>query len=81
VTTNFRHGAIVRTITSFAENLGLRLIAEGVETEAQADLLRNLGCTLGQGYLYAKPMPGEALEQLLASGLPHPRGSEVNAVA
>jgi diguanylate cyclase (GGDEF)-like protein/PAS domain S-box-containing protein len=81
VTTNFRHGAIVRTITSFAENLGLRLIAEGVETEAQADLLRNLGCTLAQGYLYAKPMPGEALELLLENGLPHSRGNAVNVVA
>src|SRR5262249_53150122 len=63
VTTNFRHGAIVRTITGFAVNLGLRLIAEGVETIEQAALLRDLGCALAQGDLYAPALPIEALER------------------
>ena len=69
VTTNFRHGAIVRTVTGFAENLGLRLIAEGVETVEQAALLRSLGCTLAQGNLYSRPLPVDAFEQLLQNGL------------
>jgi len=67
--TNFRHRAIVRTITGFAEDLGLRLIAEGVETTEQADLLRSLGCAGAQGFLFARPLRVEALEQALDAGL------------
>jgi EAL domain-containing protein (putative c-di-GMP-specific phosphodiesterase class I) len=81
VTTNFRHGAIVRTITGFAENLGLRLIAEGVETWDQAELLRDLGCTLAQGNLYAPAVPVDAMEQLLEHGLPAWEGGRAGAVA
>jgi EAL domain-containing protein (putative c-di-GMP-specific phosphodiesterase class I) len=40
-----------------SENLGVRVVAEGVETEAQADMLRSLGCPLAQGYLFGRPMP------------------------
>lgn len=57
--TNPRHRAIVRTIVQFARDLGLSLVAEGVETEAQAQLLREFGCELAQGYLYARPMAAE----------------------
>ena len=81
VATNFRHEAIVRTVTGFAENLGLRLIAEGVETVAQANLLRALGCSLAQGDLYAPAMPVEAMEELLGMGLERWRTLEVGAVA
>jgi EAL domain-containing protein (putative c-di-GMP-specific phosphodiesterase class I) len=52
--------AIVRTIIELGQRLGLRLIAEGVETEQQMDLLRSLGCEEIQGYLYARPVPAEA---------------------
>ena len=56
--TNFRHRAIVRTITGFAEDLGLRLIAEGVETAEQAELLRDLGCSGGTGISFMRrPLP------------------------
>ena len=48
---------IVRTIVTLASGLGLRTIAEGIETEAQSRILRELGCEEGQGYLFAKPMP------------------------
>ena len=52
--------AIVRTIQSLAEVLGMRTTAEGVETADQARLLSALGCDFGQGFLFARPMDGAA---------------------
>ncbi|MBL0914827.1 MAG: EAL domain-containing protein, partial [Sphingopyxis sp.] len=52
--------AIVRTIQSLAEVLGMRTTAEGVETADQARLLSALGCDFGQGYLFAHPMDTSA---------------------
>ena len=78
---NFRHRAIVRTIASFAEDLGIGLIAEGVETPEQASLLRELGCTGAQGHLYAPALPQEALELILDGGLQRGGGSKAGAVA
>ncbi|MDQ2075992.1 bifunctional diguanylate cyclase/phosphodiesterase [Marinimicrobium sp. ABcell2] len=57
--------AIVGSIITLARGLGLKTIAEGVETEAQANYLRTLGCHYAQGYLYGKPLPARDLEQLL----------------
>lgn len=55
--------AIVRTIQSLAEALGMKTTAEGVETADQARLLSALGCDFGQGYLFARPMvEGEAFD-------------------
>jgi diguanylate cyclase (GGDEF)-like protein/PAS domain S-box-containing protein len=65
---NRRHRAIVRTISGFAEDLGLSLTAEGVETQAQAELLMAMGCGTAQGFLYAPALAAEAMEQVLASG-------------
>jgi EAL domain-containing protein (putative c-di-GMP-specific phosphodiesterase class I) len=48
---------IVRTIVALARALRLETVAEGVETEPQAELLRRCGCAQAQGYLYARPMP------------------------
>lgn len=48
---------IVRTIVTLASGLGLRTIAEGIETPAQSRILGELGCEEGQGYLFARPMP------------------------
>ncbi|HLM01489.1 MAG TPA: EAL domain-containing protein [Pyrinomonadaceae bacterium] len=56
---------ILQTIISLAKNLKMRVIAEGIETENQLTLLRNLGCDYAQGYLLAKPMPREEMEKLL----------------
>jgi diguanylate cyclase (GGDEF)-like protein/PAS domain S-box-containing protein len=50
---------IVRTIVALAQALKMTVVAEGVETEAQAELLRSLGCDAVQGYLYARPAPAE----------------------
>ena len=57
---------IVRTIIDMAKTLGLTVVAEGVETEAQASFLRGLGCEQAQGYFFAQPMPHEALVSFLA---------------
>ena len=56
--------AIVLTICQLAKNLGLSVIAEGVETEAQRELLASFGCDYIQGYWLAKPMPANEVEQL-----------------
>jgi diguanylate cyclase (GGDEF)-like protein len=58
--------AISTAIVALGHSLGLTVVAEGIETEAQADALLNLGCDIGQGYLYAKPMPAERVEQYLS---------------
>jgi diguanylate cyclase (GGDEF)-like protein/PAS domain S-box-containing protein len=79
--TNFRHRAIVRTITGFAEDLGLRLIAEGIEKTEQAALLRDLGCTAAQGYLFAPAVPVEVMERILDQGLGPADSLRTDAVA
>ena len=53
--------AIVRTIVTMANNLGLDVIAEGVETAEQQQALSANGCLIYQGYLFGKPMPVEEL--------------------
>ncbi|MBP6483845.1 MAG: EAL domain-containing protein [Rhodoferax sp.] len=58
-------GLIVQTVIGMARSLGLEVIAEGVETTAQRDLLAQYGCELCQGYLLARPAPVEALEAMV----------------
>ena len=57
-----RVSKLVATMLSAARALGVRIIAEGVEEEAQAIFLRAAGCERMQGYLFARPMPAEAME-------------------
>jgi diguanylate cyclase (GGDEF)-like protein/PAS domain S-box-containing protein len=65
--------AIVKTIIAMANSLNLKLIAEGVETEDQRQLLFNKGCSHYQGYLFSRPLPIEEFEALLTqSNLFHP---------
>jgi diguanylate cyclase (GGDEF)-like protein/PAS domain S-box-containing protein len=59
--------AIVRTIVALAQNLGMDVVAEGVETEDQLMLLRKLECENGQGYLFSGPLGGRQLDQFIAS--------------
>ncbi len=56
---------IIRAIVSLARELGLQLVAEGIETEAVAELLTRLGCTVGQGYLFAPPLSHAAMAERL----------------
>lgn len=54
--------ALVRAIIAMAQSLGLEVIAEGVETVAQADFIRARGCNFAQGYFYSKPLPAPQFE-------------------
>jgi len=58
--------ALCEAIVVMAHKLGLKAIAEGVETEQQHDLLKQIGCDYGQGYLFSKPVPAKEFEKLLA---------------
>lgn len=64
-----KHQAIVRAIIALAEALGLETTGEGVDDPAQAEQLRQMGCTYGQGYLWGRPMEAAEAERLLG---PHP---------
>jgi diguanylate cyclase (GGDEF)-like protein len=59
--------ALVQAIVAMAGHMGLQVVAEGVETRAQADFLNGLGCASMQGYLFARPMPLAALIAQLAA--------------
>ena len=56
---------IVRIIIILAHGLRLKVVAEGVETQAQLDLLKSMDCELAQGYFYSQPVPADRIEQLL----------------
>ena len=58
---------IVRVIVMLAHHLGLEVVAEGVETQAQLDLLRHLGCERAQGYLFSRPVDQESILKLLST--------------
>ena len=59
---------IARAILDLGRTLGLQVIAEGIEVPEQARWLADLGCRLGQGYLFARPMAPAAIEALLGEG-------------
>jgi diguanylate cyclase (GGDEF)-like protein/PAS domain S-box-containing protein len=61
--------AIVLAVINMAQGLDLRIVAEGVEVEEQAERLLAMGCRIMQGYLYGRPMPFEAMSQFLIDGL------------
>jgi EAL domain-containing protein (putative c-di-GMP-specific phosphodiesterase class I) len=56
-----KDGRIVAAVVDLAANLGLRSIAEGVETKDQLHCLEDLGCDQAQGFLFARPMPPGAI--------------------
>jgi diguanylate cyclase (GGDEF)-like protein/PAS domain S-box-containing protein len=58
---------IVKTTISLAHNLGLEVVAEGVESPKQMTLLKGLGCEFGQGFLYSKPVSAQSVRTMLAA--------------
>lgn len=68
VTSDPRDASIVETILTMARHLGLHVIAEGVETQAQARFLSEKGCPVCQGYYFSRPLAAERLADLLAGG-------------
>jgi diguanylate cyclase (GGDEF)-like protein/PAS domain S-box-containing protein len=62
--------ALVEVIIGLANTLGLKVTAEGIESEVQRELLISLGCEFGQGYLLERPMPADEAEALIRAGLP-----------
>ncbi|MDX3807588.1 putative bifunctional diguanylate cyclase/phosphodiesterase [Bosea thiooxidans] len=60
-----RSGVIVESLQAMAKRLGMKIIAEGIETEGQASRLYEMGCSLGQGFLYSPPVPAPVVRELL----------------
>lgn len=67
ITVDADDAAIVQTIIAMAHNLGLKVVAEGVETEEQRIFLEQHGCLIFQGYLFSKPIPIDEFESLLGA--------------
>ena len=69
-----RATSIIAAIIGMAATMGMTVVAEGIETDAQAELLRTMGCQLGQGYRFARPMPLAALLEALPSSSANAQG-------
>ena len=63
-TSDNNHHPIVNTIVALAQELGLSIVAEGIETQQQLLWLRSLKCDFGQGYFFSKPLPANEVEQM-----------------
>ncbi|HYJ87907.1 MAG TPA: EAL domain-containing protein [Pyrinomonadaceae bacterium] len=63
---NNENAEIVRTISGLAHNLGMDVVAEGVETREQLEILRGLGCQFGQGYFFSKPIDSKGAEDFIS---------------
>ncbi|OGT24729.1 MAG: hypothetical protein A3K00_08355 [Gallionellales bacterium RIFOXYD2_FULL_52_7] len=66
---NVDDAEMVKTIIGMAHNLRMSLIAEGIETNAQRDMLETQGCEVGQGYHYSHPVPATEFSLLLQQGI------------
>lgn len=69
VTERHDDAVITRAVINLAHNLGIQVVAEGVETEEQLNFLKTHRCNLAQGYLISRPIPAEDLETALAEGI------------
>ncbi len=69
---NNENAEIVRTISGLAQNLGMDVVAEGVETPEQLELLKSLGCQFGQGYFFSKPLDSQAAEAFICESYSPP---------
>ena len=75
-----RNAAIVRSTIELGHNLGLTVVAEGVETDHELAQLRAYGCDVAQGYLLGRPMAADALEEWLGPPVGRTYGSRASAL-
>jgi EAL domain-containing protein (putative c-di-GMP-specific phosphodiesterase class I) len=68
--------AIVSAIIAIARHMHIQVIAEGIEGYQQAEILRKLGCTIGQGFLFARPMPADQCMAMLGESAGTPDEEE-----
>ena len=73
--------AIVSAIIAIARHLHIEVIAEGIEAYQQVEILRRLGCSIGQGFLFARPMPADEILKLLRDEAEPPREEEEDMLA
>ena len=73
--------AIVSAIIAIARHLHIEVIAEGIEAYQQVEILRRLGCSVGQGFLFARPMPADEILKLLRSDAEAPKEEEEDMLA
>lgn len=71
--TNSKGGSILSSVVGMSKRLNLPVLAEGVETKAQADYLKSIGCMYMQGYYFSKPVPAAEFEKLLIANNSEPR--------
>jgi len=69
---------LVEAIIQLSKNFGLATVAEGIEHERQAQRLATLGCLLGQGFLWSRPVPADAIVEILTRQL-QPGGASLNS--
>ena len=67
MTTDAANKTITDSIIAMAHKLGIKVIAEGVETQEQLELLNDAGCDFAQGYLFSRPHPAHRFEQILVA--------------
>ena len=72
-----KNSEIVRAIITLAKNLGMEVIAEGVETDEQISRLTGMNCGYVQGYMFSKPLPGDDVRELLAATWPKVRRRQI----
>jgi EAL domain-containing protein (putative c-di-GMP-specific phosphodiesterase class I) len=65
ITTNENHALLVKSIIAMAVSLNKTLIAEGIETNAQCELIYNFGCSVGQGFLFSQPISAADFEVMI----------------
>jgi diguanylate cyclase (GGDEF)-like protein len=68
--TSHHHRVLIEATVKVAQSLGMSTVAEGIETQAQADAVRAQHCAKGQGYFYSRPLPAPALAQWIAANTP-----------